>query len=90
MSARSTYHIEFRPGARRQFEKLPKDAKKRIAASIDALAAEPRPRRAVKMAGIGDDTYRIRTGDYRIIYSIFDEMLIVLVIKVGHRKEIYR
>jgi mRNA interferase RelE/StbE len=88
--ARPAYRIEFRPGARRQFKKLPKDIRKRITASIDALAADPRPRGSVKMSGIEDDTYRIRVGAYRIIYSIFDDILLVLVVKIGHRKEIYR
>jgi mRNA interferase RelE/StbE len=61
----------------------------RIAHAIDSLADDPRPRGAVKLAG-DQDFYRIRAGDYRIIYSITDEKLIVLVIAVGHRRDIYR
>jgi mRNA interferase RelE/StbE len=61
----------------------------RIAHAIDSLADDPRPRGAVKLAG-DQDFYRLRAGDYRIIYSITDEKLIVLVIAVGHRRDIYR
>lgn len=58
-------------------------------AAIEILAATPRPAGAVKLAG-GDGEWRIRTGDYRIVYEVHDGMLVVLVVAVGHRREIYR
>lgn len=61
----------------------------RIQRHIDALATEPRPPGCVKMSGI-ERTYRIRVGDYRIIYEIRDNVLIVLVLRIGHRREAYR
>jgi len=90
VSSKKNFQIEFRPGARRQFEKLPKDVKKRIGESIETLAVNPRPRQAIKMDGVEDDTYRIRVGDYRVIYSVSEDMLLILIVKVGHRKEVYR
>lgn len=60
----------------------------RVAAAIDALAAEPRPHGAVRLAGRHD--YRIRVGDYRIVYAIDDEARLVLVARIAPRREVYR
>ncbi|HEX6573503.1 MAG TPA: type II toxin-antitoxin system RelE/ParE family toxin, partial [Gemmatimonadaceae bacterium] len=57
--------------------------------AIDLLAVDPRPHGAVKLSG-DEDLYRIRTGDYRIIYSVVDRVLTILVIAIGHRREVYR
>ncbi|MEO7373738.1 MAG: type II toxin-antitoxin system RelE/ParE family toxin [Terrimesophilobacter sp.] len=57
-------------------------------AVIDLLAADPRPPRAIQLVG-GAGEWRVRTGDYRIIYEIHDDRLVVLVLRVGHRREIY-
>jgi mRNA interferase RelE/StbE len=67
---------------------LPKDIRARVAEKLAARSANPRPPRSVKLTG--EDAYRIRVGDYRIIYTIEDDRLIVLVIDVGHRREVYR
>ena len=56
---------------------------------MDALAANPRPKGVKKLSG-PDDLYRIRVGDYRIVYQIHDDRLIVLVVRIGHRKDVYR
>ena len=56
---------------------------------MDALAANPRPRGVKKLTGL-DDLYRIRVADYRIVYQIQDDRLIVLVVRIGHRKDVYR
>lgn len=61
----------------------------RIAATIDALAGDPRPSGCRKLAGT-DRLYRVRVGDYRVVYEIHDDRLLVLVIKLGHRREVYR
>ncbi len=85
-----TYRVEFRPAAERGLRKLDRSARDRIAKVIALLAEEPRPP-AAKML-VGDDTprlWRVRTGDYRVIYSIEDGILLVLVINVRHRREAY-
>jgi mRNA interferase RelE/StbE len=63
--------------------------RERVVAAIGALAEEPRPAGAEKLAG-RDDRYRIRVGDYRVVYSIEDAALIVWIVKVGHRRDVYR
>ena len=62
--------------------------RERIGAAIDALATEPRPHGAVKLAG--RDDFRIRVGDYRIVYSVEEAEQIVLVARIAHRREVYR
>lgn len=86
-----SYTIEFRPAARREFKKLPAQFKKQITLKIDSLADNPRPVDTKKLqdSPLGTDLYRVRVGDYRIIYSIFDKMLIVLIVKIGGRGDVY-
>lgn len=72
----------------RQLRKLDAAARRRIQAAIELLGEEPRPSGAKKLVG-GDGEWRVRTGDYRIAYEIRDGELVVLVIAVGHRSEIY-
>ena len=84
-----SYKIEFSPKAERQFKDLSTQIQKRLKPKIDALAKNPRPRGVKKLKG-EDELYRIRAGDYRIIYQIQDNALIVLVVSLGDRKEIYR
>ncbi|MGH2560068.1 MAG: type II toxin-antitoxin system RelE family toxin [Thermomicrobiales bacterium] len=83
------YRIEFSRQARRHFDDLPARIKARIAPRIDALAENPRSPGCQHLAG-PDDLYRIRVGDYRAIYRIEDDILHVLVVRIGHRREIYR
>ena len=83
------YRIEFRPAAVKQLQAIERKGQRRIIHRIEALADDPRPRGAHKLAG-SDSTYRIRVGDYRVVYDILDAKLIVLIVKVGHRWEIYR
>jgi mRNA interferase RelE/StbE len=82
------YRIEYTRAAEREITKLPRDLQKRIVARIESLGENPRPAGAVKLSG--HEAYRTRVGDYRIIYAIADEKLVVLVIEVGHRREVYR
>ena len=84
-----THRIQLSPAAVRQLKKLDPAARRRVQAAIEILAATPRPAGAVKLGG-GDGEWRIRTGDYRIVYEVHDGMLVVLVVAVGHRREIYR
>lgn len=75
--------------ARRDLKRIRGRTLRRIADAIDALADNPRPPGVVKLAG-EDDLYRIRVGDYRLVYQIQDDRLIVLVVRIGHRREVYR
>ncbi len=81
--------VEVAPAALRQLRKLDPPARRRVQAAIELLADQPRPPGATKLAG-GDGEWRVRTGDYRIIYEIHDQALLVLVVAVGHRRDIYR
>lgn len=84
-----TYRVEFTPAAVRQLRKLDGPARRRVQAAIELIAEEPRPKGAKRLAG-GDAKWRVRTGDYRIVYEIEDGVLLVLVVAVGHRREIYQ
>ena len=85
----ATYRIEFRDAARRALADLPDAAQRRVDAAILALADDPRPRGCKKLAG-EDDLWRIRVGRYGVVYTVRDDELIVLVVKIGHRREVYR
>lgn len=84
-----TYRIDFAPAAVRQLRKLDPAARRRIQAAVELLRTDPRPAGARKLVG-GDAEWRVRTGDYRIVYEIYDRMLVVLVVALGHRRDIYR
>ncbi|WP_139738977.1 type II toxin-antitoxin system RelE family toxin [Actinomyces wuliandei] len=83
------YSVVLSPAATRQIRRLDAVARRRVQAAIDLLAEEPRPRGARKITG-GDGELRVRTGHYRIVYEVDDGVLTVLVIAVGHRRDIYR
>ena len=83
-----SYRIELKPAARRGLSKLPQVVQKRIARKIEVLARNPRPPGVEKLMGLSD-LYRLRVGDYRILYQIQEKILLVLVVQVGHRREIY-
>lgn len=84
-----TSRVEVSPAALRQLRKLDTPARLRIQAAIELLAAAPRPPGAEKLVG-GAGEWRVRTGDYRIVYEIHDQWLLVLVIAVGNRRDVYR
>ncbi len=84
-----TYRIEVAPGAARQLRKLDPAARRRVQAAVELLADQPRPSGAKKLVG-GDGEWRVRTGDFRIVYEIHDEVLLVLVVAVGHRRDVYQ
>jgi len=83
------YRIELSATAERQIKKLSKKDQRRVIDVVKSLATNPRPRGCRKLQGY-DDVYRVRTGVFRIIYSVEYDRLLVLVLKVGHRKSIYR
>jgi mRNA interferase RelE/StbE len=86
----SAYKIELRPGAARDIRRLDKSTQIKIVGAIERLSAEPRPSGVKKLAG-EDKLYRIKIGkDHRVVYQIEDNLLIVLVLAAGNRKDIYR
>lgn len=84
-----TYQIEISRGALKQLKKLSADIREKIEVKIQSLADEPRPDGVVKLKDT-ENGYRIRVGNYRILYQIQDDVLVVTVVKIGHRREVYR
>jgi mRNA interferase RelE/StbE len=83
------YRIAFTPAAQRQLAALDPPTRRRIAHRIEALGANPRAPGAEMLAG-GAGELRIRIGDWRVIYRVQDDELLILVIKIGHRSDVYR
>ena len=83
------YHITYRKAFKKELRKLKPTVLKAVVRRILALADEPRPKGCTKLEG-SDVTYRIRQGDYRIIYNIYDDLVVVEVVKIGHRSDVYR
>ena len=83
------YRLRLSRDARKYFSRLVSSDMKKISAVIDALAFDPRPRGSVKLAGY-ESVYRIRKGEYRIVYEIVDYEVLVFIIRIGRRKDIYR
>jgi len=83
------YSIQLSRKAQKQLSALPKAIQERLQVKIGALATEPRPPGTVALQGI-KGLLRLRVGDYRIIYQVDDDILIVLVVEVGHRREVYK
>jgi len=85
----SRYKVELRPAARKQLDRITSKDRARILRRLTTLAEDPRPAGVTPLVG-ADDLWRIRIGDYRVIYSIDGDLLIVTVVRVGHRREAYR
>ncbi len=83
------YRVEVARRAIRELATLARPEQQRVRAAIDLLAQDPRPPGCVRLSG-ERRTYRVRTGDLRILYDVFDDHLLVQVIRVGHRREVYR
>ena len=84
-----SHRLLFSPAAVRDFRALPRDVQTRLKPRIDALANDPRPSGCRKLSG-EDELYRIRVGDYRVLYAVRDQVLVVLVVRVGNRRDVYR
>lgn len=84
----ANYRVAILPAVERQLRRIDSGARKRIDAAILALAGDPRPHGGRKLSG--SEEYRVRVGDYRILYEIEDAALRVLVVTVGHRRDVYR
>lgn len=85
----SGYEVHYKKSVEKDLRKLPSNQLKAIVAKIHALAIDPHPTGSVKLRG-SSDLFRIRHADYRIIYQVNNDKLVILVVKVGHRREIYR
>ena len=84
----ANYRIEIKRSAVKELEAVPAKDRRRITTKIQALAGNPRPAGCEKLSG--HDKYRIRQGNYRILYTIADDVLVVTVIKIGDRRDVYR
>jgi mRNA interferase RelE/StbE len=83
-----TYTVIFSRPARKDLEALPPKAQDRILAAVAGLGTNPRGQGSKKLKGV-DDSYRIRVGDYRVVYEIHDDIVTVLIVRVRHRKDAY-
>ena len=81
------YEVSFKPRAERALQQLPEQVQRRIVLAVRGLRSEPRPPGAIKLQGT-DDLWRMRVGDYRIVDTINDGELLVLVVRLGHRRDI--
>ncbi len=84
----ASYELKFAASAAKDMRGIPKTTARRILERIRSLQDNPRPIGAIKLAG--RETYRVRQGDYRILYDIFDHVLIVEIVQIGHRRDVYR
>ena len=83
-----SYRVELTTAAARQVKKLPRPARARVLDAIEGLAQDPRPHGAKKL--VGENTaWRVRVGDYRVIYDVFDDELVVTVVRAAHRRDVY-
>jgi mRNA interferase RelE/StbE len=83
----TTYRIELRPAAARALEKLDPNVRPRVQGAISLLAQDPRPPASRPLRG--RPGYRVRVGEYRIIYTVADDVLLVVVVTLGHRRDVY-
>ncbi len=84
----ASYNLEIKRSAVKELEDLPAKDRSRIVARIQLLADDPRPPGSEKLSG--QERYRVRQGDYRILYEIHDQVLLIVVVRIGHRREVYR
>ncbi|OFX27529.1 MAG: addiction module antitoxin [Armatimonadetes bacterium RBG_16_67_12] len=84
----ASYKLLVKPSAAKELEALPKRDRQRIVTKIRSLSVEPRPPGCEKLSG--HDLYRVRQGNYRVLYTVQDADLVVVVVTIGHRREVYR
>ncbi len=84
----ASYKLLIKPSAVKELEALPRKDRLRVIRRIEALAADPRPPGCEKLSG--EEKYRVRQGNYRVVYEIADADESLLIVKIGHRKEVYR
>jgi mRNA interferase RelE/StbE len=84
----ANYRIVITRSAAKELEDIPRKDRAKIVAKIQTLASDPRPSGSEKLAG--DDKYRLRQGNYRVLYHIDDDAIVVTVVRIAHRREVYR
>ena len=84
----AAYSVLVKRSAEKEIASLPGDVRQRVVQQIRALAVDPRPHGCEKLSA--SESYRVRTGSYRIVYTIHDRQLVVQVVRVAHRREVYR
>lgn len=84
---KTDYKIGIKKSAQKELKSLPNKELKKVIEKISSLAINPRPAGCKKLSG--DEKYRIRVGNYRVLYSIEDDILTIFIVKVGHRKDVY-
>ena len=84
----ASYSLLIKPSALKELEAIPLKDRRRIVTRIERLAADPRPHTSEKLSGL--EQYRVRQGDYRVIYSVDDAARAVMIVKIGHRGDVYR
>ncbi|PYK35602.1 MAG: type II toxin-antitoxin system RelE/ParE family toxin [Verrucomicrobia bacterium] len=85
----ASFNLQWRASTRKDLRRLPREAISRIVAAVAKLAEEPLPRGSEKLTG-SERTYRIRVGDYRVVYELLRDAKIVEIQRVRHRKDVYR
>ena len=85
----AAYRIEWKPSALRELKKLDRQVIRRIIDAIESLSSDPYPRGIKKLYG-SEHTYRLRIGDYRVIYEVFTSHLLIEIVRVRHRKDVYK
>ncbi|MGF1646104.1 MAG: type II toxin-antitoxin system RelE/ParE family toxin [Kineosporiaceae bacterium] len=89
MTSSPPFRVRYDPRVAKDLRKLDRTVARRIAAAVDELASQPRPAGVRRLTG-ATDLWRIRVGDYRVVYTVRDAELLVLVVRVAHRKQVYR
>ena len=85
----ASYRIEWKPSAVKELKRLPHDVIPRVVAAVEALASNAFPQGVVRLKG-SHHTYRIRIGDYRIVYTVEEDVLRIEIVRVRHRRDVYR
>ena len=84
----ASYRLLIKPSAAKELQALPANDRKRVVTRIEGLASDPRPPGTEKLSGA--EKYRLRQGDYRVLYSVDDARKILVIVKIGHRRDVYR
>lgn len=89
MSERREFSVQYDSRALKELQKLDKPVRRRIVTAVSALSQDPRPPGVRRLVGY-PDLWRLRVGDYRVVYTVRDSELVVLLLRVAHRREVYR
>jgi mRNA interferase RelE/StbE len=84
----ASYRLLIKPSAAKELQALPANDRKRVVTKIEGLASDPRPPGTEKLSGA--EKYRLRQGDYRVLYSVDDSQKMLVIVKIGHRRDVYR